>query len=224
VRKTPTPRKRATPNRPRIGLRGRIKAWFARWCQKHVRFERRGLQIHVLLEHPDDTVARLLARGGTPKKGEPAPVVAKPPQQPAQAAAPVAQATAEPTAVATWRLALVEVLERHPGARKVLRHLDLLEGALRHHGADALDMLPPAVLRKTANQLDTVLDAGAPRGLYALRASLDATLIRREPRPETRGRNSLMSVFKVGDRVEVEEVGESTFLAAQQSWSRATGF
>ena len=224
MRKNPTTRKRATPGRVRPGLFSRLKAWFARQSQKRLRFERRGLHIHVLFEHPDDSVARSLARGDAPKRRQPAQPSASPlpPQQ--QAPVAVVQQPAEPAEVAKWRLGLVEVLERHPRARRVLRHLDLLEGALRHHGAAALDMLPPPVLRKTANQLDTVLGAGAPRALFSLRAALDATLIRREPRPETRGRNSLMSVCKVGDRVEVEEVGESTFLAAQQSWSRATGY
>lgn len=218
MRKVPPPGKQADRGRRRSSSPpGRLAAWFARQCEKRLRFEWRGLHLHVLFEHPDDTAARLLAAGV-------APPAQKPSQQPAVAADAAPPKDAEPAEVANWRLALVEVLERHPRARKVLRHLDLLEGALRHHGAKALDMLPPPVLRKTANQLDTVLDAGAPRGLIGLRAALDVTLIKRDPRAMARGRNDLISEFNAGSRIEVEEVGESTFLAAQQRWSRATGY
>ena len=225
MRKVSHPGKQADSGRPRSNPPGRLKAWFVRQSEKRVRFELRGLQLHVLFEHPDDTAARLLARGVMPAEAK-----AGEPQQLASVATTVAApavATAqapEPTEVANWRLGLVEVLERHPRARRVLRHLDLLEGALRHHGAKALEMLPPPVLRKTADQLDTVLDAGAPRGLIGLRAALDITLIKREPRAAARGRTDLLSEFGAGSRIEVEEVGESTFLAAQQRWSRATGY
>lgn len=220
VRKVPHPGKQADHGRHRSNLSGRLKAWFVRQSEKRVRFELRGLQLHVLFEHPDDTAARLLARGVKP----PEPKPQKSPQPPAAPVVAVAAQAPEPTEVANWRLGLVEVLERHPRARKVLRHLDLFEGALRHHGANALDMLPPPVLRKTADQLDTVLDAGAPRGLIGLRAALDVTLIKREPRAVARGRTDLISDFNAGSRLEVEEVGESTFLAAQQRWGRATGY
>ncbi|MBP6899861.1 MAG: hypothetical protein KBC73_07235 [Burkholderiaceae bacterium] len=78
---------------------------------------------------------------------QPRRAVAQPP------AAADAQATSRGRALrAAWRM-LRQRLDQRPATREVLRHLALIERALRKHGSRALQRLPVSVLQRGLEQL-----------------------------------------------------------------------
>ena len=81
------------------------------------------------------------------------------------------------------RAELKELLNRSPGAREVLPHLAVLEHALKSHGVDALDGLPPRVLTRATTQLLGVLSEPLSEGMTELRAWLSRALSAREEAP-----------------------------------------
>lgn len=58
---------------------------------------------------------------------------------------------------AAWRL-LRQRLDQRPATREVLRHLALIERALRKHGSRALQRLPVSVLQRGLEQLTLLQD------------------------------------------------------------------
>ena len=81
------------------------------------------------------------------------------------------------------RAELKELLSRTPGAREVLPHLAVLEHALKSHGVDALDGLPPRVLTRATTQLLGVLSEPLSDGMTELRAWLTRAIAAREEAP-----------------------------------------
>lgn len=116
--------------------------WLRGLLRRPLRLERRGLQIHLLLDPPSDAV--------------PAPVPASPPSP----GAVLRQGHDE----------LRALLRRHPEARHLMRHLGFVEQALGRSGSRALRReVPVSVLRKALDQLDLLARDEPSDGLAALR-------------------------------------------------------
>lgn len=187
------------PQAPRqASAPARIAAWFSALFSRQVRIERRGFNIHVLLEAPAEPA-------GSPRQRE-------------SGRGGVQLGAAQ---VEAMRSDLAAVLDRHPTARQVLRHLGVLEQALKRDAARALDKLPLDVLRKATQQLDTLTGDQAPKGLAALRSALGVALVRREPVSQRRARAEVLSDFDVANKLQVDEVGVSVFQAAERQWGKA---
>ncbi|NKI97165.1 hypothetical protein [Rhizobacter sp. SG703] len=102
---------------------------------------------------------------------------------------------------------LRSLLAQHPRARRVLTHLGVLERALRRKDVDAAHALPLGVLRRALDQLRAIgIPDGSP-GLAILRSRLMLVVLRSDD-----------DVAPLTRPVEVDEVGLSRFVEAQQQW------
>jgi len=99
------------------------------------------------------------------------------------------------------------LLAQHPGARRVLTHLGVLERTLRRQDVAAAHALPVSVLRRALDQLRAIGIPDDSPGLAILRSRLMLVVLRSDDdvAPPTRP-------------VEVDEVGLSRFVEAQQQW------
>lgn len=75
---------------------------------------------------------------------------------------------------------LSELLDRQPGTRRALRHLDFVEQGLRKKGFRALDKLPLPVMRKALEQFEGLVTNWSPAGLANLRSKMAVAVLRRE--------------------------------------------
>ena len=121
---------------------------------------------------------------------------------------------------------LKELLNRSPGAREVLPHLAVLEHALKSHGVDALDGLPPRVLTRATTQLLGVLSEPLSEGMTELRAWLSRALLAREedaaapPAPPAPVRPARRSSDVTVDNVDVTESSLSDFMRVVEAEER----
>jgi hypothetical protein len=102
---------------------------------------------------------------------------------------------------------LRELLAQHPGARRVLTHLGALERTLHRKDVAAANALPVGVLRRALDQLSAIGIPDDRRGLAILRSRLMLVVLR-----------SGDDAAPVRQSVEVDEVGLSRFVEAQQQW------
>jgi hypothetical protein len=170
-----------------------------RWVQdlfnRKLRVERRGAQIHVLLD----------------------------PSQPKPPAAEVAEA-ASARRVEALRLAqadLRQLLDRHADTRHVVPHLSYVEQLIGRAGLRGIGRLPLPVLHKALTQLESLMHDEPAAGLAELRRRMAGVIAVRlgatpgvQPAPST-----AMSDFHTEDRLEVSEVSHSQFDALERSWS-----
>lgn len=75
---------------------------------------------------------------------------------------------------------LRQLFSRVRGSRYVLRHLAVLEHAMKRKGEAAFEDLPLAVLRQAAVQLESLIEPPVSAGVAALRSRLGVTLLARE--------------------------------------------
>ncbi|MGY4827927.1 hypothetical protein ACVNIS_05025 [Sphaerotilaceae bacterium SBD11-9] len=129
---------------------------------------------------------------------------------------------ADSSEAARLKAALKVVLDRHASSRTVLVPLWVLEKALGKHGLNALDELPPEVLKRALSQLETVVSDWSQGSLAALRARLTDALIK-HGRAHDRRRSSAsrLSDFQDSDRLQIEEGSVSTFMEANARWQRS---
>ena len=113
--------------------------------------------------------------------------------------------------------ALAQVLDRHAGARQVLKHLGYLEHALRRKGARCFLDLPIEVLKPALLQLGSVMGPQPSQGLTEVHACLVVTVVDRDL-PDDSDRSGRLSVFNVGDKVQVCEISHADFVNADQTW------
>lgn len=106
---------------------------------------------------------------------------------------------------------LHELLTRHPGARRVLSHLSVLESTLRHQDMKAAQALPVDVLRRALDQLRNIGFPDECTGLAILRSRLMLVVLRRGD-----------DIAPVQRAFDVVEVGLSRFVEAQQQWAPHT--
>ena len=122
----------AVSRQPAIGSRPQLFAPLRALLTQRVRLQRRGFQIHIVLEAPPEALAH------------------------ASADAP-AGAPAAPTSGAALRhdhRQLVMLLKRQPDLRHTLRHLGCVEQTLARDGSRALKTMPEKVLHKAVEQLE----------------------------------------------------------------------
>jgi hypothetical protein len=170
----------------------KIRRLFAR----RLRLERKGLNIHIVLDKPVRATAA--------------------PQRPPAALDGDDPVTAELREIdRQLRLRL----DRHALSRNVFDKLAIVERELKRHGYPALHVLPVELLHTALDQLAHV--AGGRGGeLVTLRAKmLDAILTRRSRAGDFTG-NLALSTFDVPHKVQVRDAGESEFLRAQQELAR----
>ncbi|KQU67897.1 MULTISPECIES: hypothetical protein [unclassified Rhizobacter] len=99
------------------------------------------------------------------------------------------------------------LLAQHPRARRVLTHLGVLERALRRKDVAAANALPISVLRRALDQLRAIGIPDDSPGLAILRSRLMLVVLRSDD-----------DVAPLTRSVEVDEVGLSRFVEAQQQW------
>ncbi len=168
----------------------------------HLRLERRGINLHVVLQDP----------------ASPAEPAAAPRHPPSRAVHGLDEARVD--LIGSQLRAL---LKRHPQSRSVLRHLAYVEGALRKQGAEALDEVPVDVLRAALQQLEGLVTNWQQEGLAELRSRLAVAVVERAeqqaaadaaaaPHPKT----DAMDVD--ARRIHVAEASASDFEAAQARW------
>ncbi|MBC7957540.1 MAG: hypothetical protein H7Y33_16935 [Cytophagales bacterium] len=166
--------------------------WFERLKRLRLRFQRKGLNIHMLLEDPAEHIAEIKRES----------------------------AVADTSEAAMMSKALKVVLDRHASSRKVLAHLGLLERSLSRHGLKALEKLPPEVMQRAMSQLETLVSDWSQAGLAALRARVTAALIKQRRAGKRRLPKAAehLSVFQDSKRLEVNEASLSTFTKVNALW------
>jgi hypothetical protein len=169
-----------------------------RWVQnlfnRKLRVERRGAQIHVLLD----------------------PTPPAPPQQPADAARDRRR-----EALRLAQADLRQLLDRHADTRHVVPHLSYVEQLLGRSGLRGLGRLPLPVLHKALTQLESLIHDEPAAGLAELRRRMAGVIAVRlggtpgaAPAPA-----NLMSDFHTEDRLEVSEASHSQFDELERSWT-----
>ena len=118
------------------------------------------------------------------------------------------------------RTELKELLNRTPGAREVLPHLAVLENALKSHGLDALDGLPPQVLTRATTQLLGVLSAPLSESMSELRTWIARALSAREEPPAAPVQHTRRSTDVTIDHVDVSESSLSDFMRVVEAEER----
>ncbi len=169
--------------------------WVQDLFKRKVRVERRGAQIHVLLD--------------------PTPPAA--PQEPADAARDRRR-----EALRMAQADLRELLNRHADTRHVVPHLSHVEQALGRTGLRGIGRLPLPVLHKALTQLESLMHDAPAAGLAELRrrmAGVIAVRLGGMPGTPAAAPANLMSDFHTEDRLEVSEASHSQFDELERSWS-----
>lgn len=124
-------------------------------------------------------------------------------------------------APAGMRDELTVLLGRHADTRHLMRHLAFIERALQLTGPQALSGLPPEVLQKGLQQLESLVQNWTSPGLAALRTHLGDALAAQEAAAERIApeNNNSLSDFNEPQRVQVSEGTPSTFEALERIWT-----
>lgn len=170
-----------------------------------LRLERRDGQIHVVLRD-------------APKNTAPKPLPANPPGRIDTQPKPPPVLGVDAAQLQRMQAAIAQVLDRHVGSRKVLKHLGYLEHVLRRQGSRCFMSLPVEVLKPALHQLNSVMGPQPSQGLTELHACLVVTVVDRDVEVDDDDANGRLSVFAVGDKVQVCEVSHSDFVNADQPW------
>ena len=123
-------------------------------------------------------------------------------------------------APAGMRDELTVLLGRHADTRQLMRHLAFIERALQLTGPEALAGLPPEVLKKGLQQLESLVQNWSSPGLAALRTHLGKALATQQAAAERIAptNNSTLSDFNEPQRVQVSEGTPSAFEALERIW------
>jgi hypothetical protein len=174
-----------------------------RWVQelfnRKLRVERRGAQIHVLLDP-------------TPSK-------------PAAAEAADVASARRAEALRLAQADLRQLLDRHADTRHVVPHLSYVEQVIARSGLRGIGRLPLPVLHKALTQLESLIHDDPAAGLAELRRRLAGVIaVRLGGTPNVQAaqqaqQGNAMSDFHTEDRLEVSEVSHSQFDALERSWT-----
>lgn len=149
-------------------------------------------------------------------------LVEVPPVEDAEPLKPVlavrAVAGVDAAALDQMRLALQQLLGRHPQARAIVRHLAFFDRSFRRDGLLAFDTVPLDVLRTALEQFEMLVTNWADRGLAELRSRMALAVADRDRLELGPGGVPVLSVFVGDNRVMVEDASESMFMAAQNQW------
>jgi hypothetical protein len=114
---------------------------------------------------------------------------------------------------------LIDLLDKHPSTRQLMRHLDAVERALQRGGLSAWERLPVKVHARALLELDSLVQDWSATGLAELR-SRTAVLVKNRPAvraPDIRAPES--HYFDASQRADVSEVEHSVFEESQRSWA-----
>ena len=189
--------------RPSRSLLQRSLRWIKLVVATQVHLKRRGSQLHMVFE---DTAYRASEAKGQAATAEPAP----------------------DAAVQQMRAALKQLLDRHGPARRVMRHLCLLESHLKRSGSQAFETLPVEALSTALLQLDSLTGERPAPGLAELRLRLSAVIAAGASVPEPKELEELagayeavgskLSDFCTSQRMQVQELTPSDFADMTKSW------
>lgn len=119
---------------------------------------------------------------------------------------------------APLRAALKELLDPHPQARKVLRHLRYVERALATQGLAAMAAMPVDVLAVALRQLDSIVSNGSNRQLAELRSKM-AVAVLAQPEDPLYGENGdRLSDFATESRLMVGDASHSVFMELERQY------
>lgn len=185
---------------------------------RQVKLERKGGDIHLVLQEPASTQSGHSVPQPVPSTGSEA--------KPSHAAL----LGISSSQLKRMRHQLSAVLDLHPSTRSVFPHLNYLDKALRRQGADCFRDLPVEVLHKALKQMDALVQSAhpGPVGLAELRACLVVSAVDRgtpetevDTQGEPSGLSSSLSDFNVSGKLSVNEVSHSDFMKANQQWETA---
>ena len=140
-------------------------------------------------------------------------IAAAPPGAEPQASSEAAIAEAAPL-----RAALKALLDSHPQARKVLRHLRYVERALATQGLAALAGIPVDVLAVALSQLDSIASDGSNRRLADLRSKMALAVLARPEDPLDGPNGDRLSDFATDSRLMVGDASHSVFMELERQY------
>ena len=140
-------------------------------------------------------------------------IAAPTPDDEAQALARKAIAEAAPL-----RAALKELLDSHPKARKVLRHLRYFERALATQGLAAMAAMPVEVLAVALKQLDSIVSNWSNRQLADLRSKMAVAVLNHSEDPLYAENGDRLSNFATESRLMVGDASHSVFMELERQY------
>jgi hypothetical protein len=155
------------------------KGWLGSLLSRELKIKRIGMQLHVVLEAPTSKPSQHSGAGG---RGE---------------------------ALRLAHLALLELLDHHDDARRMMPHLHHLEKSLAQVGSRALRTLPVDVMNKAMDQLDLIEGSAQSPDLLTLRLRVEEAIRRRTP---AKLRDDLSAI-------EVTDASHSQFDEADRIWT-----
>ena len=129
--------------------------------------------------------------------------------------------------VRAMQAALRELLDQHPNARKLMRHLALVEVTLRYQGLTAMQAMPVPVLSRALGQLERLVWDWSSVGLADLRSRL-AVIVKNRPVPTAadaaaaaEGPPSIHPPHDIDkpSAADVTEVDHAAFEEMERSWA-----
>lgn len=123
--------------------------------------------------------------------------------------------------VRRMRRDLYELMEQHPGSRKLMRHLDMVERCLRREGYAAVEALPVRVITKALAQLENLVRDWTKTGLAELRSRLAVMVKNRQPEAEQDAASTAAIELDMATQhssADISEVDHATFEEMERSW------
>jgi hypothetical protein len=155
-----------------------------------------------------------------------------------QLGVPQAQARAQEresrhTRVRTMQAELRQLLDQHPGTRKLMRHLALVEFTLRYKGLTAMQAMPTRVIARALAELERLVWDWSPVGLAELRSRL-AVLVKNPPPGSSDAEvdaaeqaagpvsqpHAHPHVLEAHAAAEITEIDHAAFEEMERSWAR----
>ena len=116
---------------------------------------------------------------------------------------------------------LFDLMQQHPGSRRLMRHLDMLERTLRKKGYAAVEVLPVGVVTKALAQLESLVRDWTPTGLAELRSRLAVMVKTRQSEAQQEAASTAAAELDMATQhssADVSEVDHATFEAMERSW------
>jgi hypothetical protein len=126
--------------------------------------------------------------------------------------------------VKQMRRELFTLMEQHPGSRKVMSHLDLVERTLRSGGFQTVEALPIRVIAKALSQMEQLVVNWSPVGLAELRSRMAVMVKSRANEPSREEASTSTLELDLANAADVTEVDDADFDHAefeemQRSWA-----
>jgi|KBSMisStaDraftv2_1062788.scaffolds.fasta_scaffold588096_1 hypothetical protein len=124
---------------------------------------------------------------------------------------------------------LYHLLEQHPSTRRLMRHLDVVDHALRRGGLAELEALPIGIIARALAELERLVWDWSPEGLAELRSRM-AVMVRARPlvterpiavppkAPAPEPLRATTPAHDLAGSVDVSEVDHAIFEEMERSW------